>query len=252
MASGPLGTGSGSVSLISSAGASLAGSSGLTAGNVNLPVALAADRDGDVWVANLGNSSVSLLAPDGTPLSGANGFGSGILSAPAALAANSVHQVWIASRNTGTLALMDATGHILQQTNLGNLPDSLALDGFGNLWVGDNTNSTLAELDSAGNIVVQPFAAGGLHGPQTLVVDAANRLWATNTAANTVSAFAGSTPLSPAAGLGADAQLNQPSGAGVDASGSLWVTSAGDNRLVEFVGIAAPTATPRIGLPHQP
>ena len=251
MASGAVNGDAGSLSLISPAGSSLAGSSGLIAGNINLPAATAADRNGDVWVANLGSSTVSLMASDGTPLSGANGFGAGTLSAPSALAVNPAHQVWIASRTTGILALMNTAGNVLRQTSLGNLPDSLAIDGTGNLWVGDNVDSTLAELDGNGNVVTQPFSGGGLNRPRALVVDAANRVWATNTVSNTVSAFLHATPVA-AGGLGLDAHLNQPYGAGVDASGNLWVTSLGDDRLVEFVGVAAPTATPRINLPRQP
>ena len=252
MASGSLNGDAGSLSLFSPSGTSLAGATGLTAGNINLPAAMAADRNGDVWVANLGSSTVSLMSPGGTPLSGANGYGAGVLSAPSALAINPVHQAWIASRDTGTLALMNTAGAVLHQSSLGNLPDSLAFDALGNLWVGDNTDSTLAELDANGNILLAPFTGGGLTRPRTLAVDAGNHLWATNTVSNTVSAFTAATALTPAAGLGADAQLNQPYGAGVDASGNLWVTSLGDNRLVEFVGLATPTATPKINLPRQP
>ena len=252
MASGSLNSDNGSLSLLSPDGSSLAGSTGLTSSDINLPAATAADRNGNIWVANLGSSTISLLKHDGTPLSGANGFGAGLLSAPSALAVNPAHQVWIASRDTGSVALMNSAGSLLKQASLGNLPDSLAMDAIGNVWVGDNTDSTLAELDANGNILASPFAGGGLNRPRTLVVDAGNHLWATNTVSNTVSGFAGANALTPGAGLGADAHLNQPYGAAVDPSGNLWVTSLGDNRLVAFVGIAAPTATPKIGLPHQP
>ena len=252
MASGAANSNFGSLSLFSPAGISLAGSTGLTAGNINLPAATAADRNGNVWVANLGSSTVSLMSASGTPLSGSNGYGAGVLSAPSALAVNPAHQVWIASRDTGSLALMNAAGAMLHQVFLGNLPDSLALDAIGNLWVGDNSDSTLAELDASGNILLQPFSGGGFNRPRTLVVDAANYLWATNTVSNTLSEFSASTALTPASGFGADAHLNQPYGAGVDASGNLWVTSLGDDRLIAFIGVAAPTATPKMGLPHQP
>ncbi len=252
MASGSINNNAGSLSLFAPDGTSLAGTTGFTAGNINLPAAIAADRNGNMWIANLGTSTVSLLSPNGTPLSGANGFGAGLLASPSALAINPVHQVWIANRNSGVLALMNASGNLVHQVSLGNLPDSLALDASGNIWVGDNTNSTLAELDDNGNLILAPFSGGGLTRPRTLVVDAGNHLWATNMVANTVSAFTAATPLTPATGLGADALMQQPYGAAVDASGSLWVTSLGDNRLVEFVGLATPTVTPKLTVPRQP
>ncbi len=252
MASSPANANEGSLSELSSAGTSLAGSTGFTTGNINLPAAIAGDRNGNMWVANLGSSTVSLFSSAGTPLSGSGGFGGGLLAAPSALAVNPAHQVWVASRGNGTLFLLSSSGNVLHQTSLSSLPDSLAMDVAGNLWVGDNIHSTLAELDPNGNILAQPFTGGGLNRPTTLVADAASRLFATNSIANTFSAFAATSPLTPATGLGLDAHLNQPAGAGIDASGNLWITSLGDNRLVAFVGVATPTTTPKITLPRQP
>jgi len=37
-----------------------------------------------------------------------------------------------------------------------------------------------------------------------------------------------------------------------DPSGNLWVTNYGNNSLTEFLGIAAPVATPKMGPPRAP
>jgi DNA-binding beta-propeller fold protein YncE len=56
---------------------------------------------------------------------------------------------------------------------------------------------------------------------------------------------------SPATGCRAEA-LQQPFALAIDPSGNLWVTNFGNDSLTEFIGIAAPVATPVIGAPHAP
>jgi hypothetical protein len=38
----------------------------------------------------------------------------------------------------------------------------------------------------------------------------------------------------------------------VDASGNLWISAFATNTLTEFIGLAAPVRTPRIGPPAAP
>jgi hypothetical protein len=45
-----------------------------------------------------------------------------------------------------------------------------------------------------------------------------------------------------------------PAGLAIDASGNLWVVNNGNgsNSITEFIGVAAPVKTPRIGPPTLP
>ncbi len=71
-------------------------------------------------------------------------------------------------------------------------------------------------------------------------------MWVGNLNKGTVSEFSGAgsatpgTPLSPATGLGTDAQLGFPFAVAIDASGNLWVSNSanGINTVTTFVGLA--------------
>ena len=60
--------------------------------------------------------------------------------------------------------------------------------------------------------------------------------------------------LSPADGFKAFGAINAPyNGIAVDRSGNVWIANAGNNTITEFVGAAAPVATPRTqGRPVSP
>jgi hypothetical protein len=58
--------------------------------------------------------------------------------------------------------------------------------------------------------------------------------------------------LSPATGLGADAQLRDAYGLAIDASGNIWVSNQGNDTITKFIGLAAPVKTPLSGLPKLP
>lgn len=246
----------GSVTEISASGTILSQPYGYVSG-INAPVAISAAPNGSFWVGNSGQATVSLLDVNGNPLSGTGGFGTGILVQPTALISDQFSNAWIADRSAGTLTHMDSQGNTLRQASVAAMPDSLALDAAANVWVGDSTNSTLTQVASNG-IPVKNISGAGLNQPRTLAFDGGGHLFVTNAGSNNLAILTDSnsaTPgtfLSPATGLGLDANLLQPNGVAADASGNLWVASSGDNRLVTFVGLATPIQTPRTGLPQRP
>ena len=257
MASNAPGATAGSVSILSPSGASLSGPNGIMAGGINQPVAAVASASGTVWIANYGASTLTELASDGTPLSGPHhGYGLGMLSSPIALAVDASGNPWVVNQATSVVTSMDTSGNLLHQTQISGAPDSVAFDTAGHLWVGDNTNSLLSEIDTDGSMLAAGVSGGGINRPSSLTIDAGNRIWVTDNNNNAISELAANhaagQTLSPASGLGMSAQLHQPGSSAVDASGNLWVTSAGDNRLIQFVGLAVPTRTPKLGFPQQP
>ena len=246
----------GSVTEVAATGSILSQPYGFVSG-IKIPVAISAAPNGSFWVGNAGQANVSLLDANGNPLSGSNGFGAGLLVQPAALIADQFSNVWIADRSAGTITHMDSQGNTLRQASVAAMPDSLALDSGANVWVGDSTNSTLTQVASNG-IPVVTISGPRLSQPRTVTLDGGGHIFVTNTGSNNLAILTDSnsgapgTFLSPATGLGVDANLLQPNGVAADASGNLWVASSGDNRLVTFVGLATPVRTPRAGLPQQP
>jgi PKD repeat protein len=116
-----------SLSKLSSAGAALSPSSGLTNSALTNPYALAIDGAGNVWVANgasavqTANNSVIELAPTG------------------ALA------MYIAHQNS-------ARGYL-------DLPESIAIDSAGAVWISDGDTNTVTQFVGAATPVVTPLAA---------------------------------------------------------------------------------------------
>jgi hypothetical protein len=58
--------------------------------------------------------------------------------------------------------------------------------------------------------------------------------------------------VSPTAGFGLDAALNEPLWMAIDASGNVWVSNAGGNTITVFLGWLRPVATPLDGPPAAP
>jgi streptogramin lyase len=108
-------------------------------------------------------------------------------------------------------------------------------------------------------VLLNGQTGGGVDHPQPVAIDGAGHVWVGNFHKGTVSEFAGynsatpGAPLSPASGLGTDAQLGSPFALAVDQSGNLWVTNSnGANTVTVFVGLAAPVKTPLLGPAQLP
>ena len=245
----------GSAVEVTAAGALMSGAGGFTGNSLNEPVAAAADVSGNVWFANYGSATLSLFGPGGVPMTSAGGFGQGSLSHPLALALDAYGAAWVTSADTPTLTRISAAGNLLAQISCCAAANALAIDSAGNLWAASTANQQLTGLTPGGTIV-QTLT---LDSPGMLSVDGGDHLWIPEGASGTLSEVAGTnagpTPgklLSPAGGLGLDANLMSPYGAAADASGNVWVSSFGNNTLVKFVGLAVPVKTPLTGLPQVP
>jgi hypothetical protein len=140
-----------------------------------------------------------------------------------------------------------------------NGASGLAVDQGGNVWVANYFGSSISEVSSAGAVLLNGQTGGGVDHPNAVAIDGAGHVWVANLHKSTVSEFAGynaaspGAPLSPAAGLGTDAQLGSPFALAIDASGNLWVSnSVGANTVTVFVGLATPVKTPLLGPPQLP
>jgi streptogramin lyase len=242
--------GLGSVSKFSASGVELSGE-GFTGGGIYFPQAIAADTNGDLWVANYGQSSASLLASDGTPLSGASGLAASQLPFTSAVALDASHTAWFAVQ--GAAASVSPTGAVVSYPCCDN-PSGIAVDPNGNIWLADYGASSIVELSHAGEPLHQLTLAAGANAPNGIASDSAGNIWTSNYRGDSVTeiAGAGAALLSPAKGFGQDAPLDEPFGVAIDAGGNVWVTNSGNDTITEILGIAAPVKTPLLGPPSQP
>jgi hypothetical protein len=265
--------GSGSLTVLNSAGQVTSGSGGYFGGGVFYPVAVATDTDGSVWAANYGNSTASRLNSLGSPISGSGGFGANHLAGPVAVAIDANHNAWFVNQSAGSGSVTSISSDGSQVATIiccGEEPSGIAIDQVGlstnlskgHVWTANYQSGTVSELelmnDGSVTVVSTGYAGGGLNHPNGIAVDGAGNIWLTNYGGNTVTELQGANgtnpgqALSPNSGFGTDLNLLRPYGIAIDASGNVWISNFGSSTITEFVGAATPVKTPLAGPSQLP
>ena len=142
------------------------GTEGSGDGQLNLPVAVALDAQGNVHVADTYNSRVQKFAPDGKFLGkwGSHGYEAGRLDCPQGLALDRAGNIFLADTYNNRVQKFAPDGTLLahwgrQGTEPGRfwLPCAVAVDNAGSVYVADTMNDRVQ--------IFHPRAAeGGHHG----------------------------------------------------------------------------------------
>jgi sugar lactone lactonase YvrE len=206
-----------------------------TASGLNVPVNVAADVQGNLWVSDVQNNRILRYSPPFT-----NG-----------MAANLV----VGQQNFASAS------QAMSQNGLA-LPHGLAFDGKGDLWVADSYNARVLEFTppfssgmDASLVLGQTSFTGsvcnsgesGLCFPTNLTFDSGGNLWVADgdnyrvveykppfVTGESASVVLGQPNLtSTSQGFG-DAGLYLPGQISFDATGNLWVSDQGNWRVLEF------------------
>lgn len=191
-----------------------------TAATFNGPFGLAADGDGNIYVADLGNNLIRKIAP-------------GIIVTTLAGKADSA----------GYADGQDTSAFF-------NQPFGVAVDPAGNVFVADAGNNRVRKITPNG--LVSTYAGTGAAGlsngldtatfnfPESVTIDKAGNLYVADYGNNmirkiatdgTVSTFAGSGAPGADDGIGPKATFNSPGSITIDASGNLYVTDNANNLI---------------------
>ncbi len=265
---GSVNNGIGAVSVLNSSGQSISGTTGYSTGGLYYPIAAAIDPNGTAWIVNYGNAHLTLYSSTGQVLSGNSGLFAPSFAFPAAIAIDANHNAWIGDQNDGFVTRISADGTQTLAVSCCNSPNGLAIDQRGYVWAANYSGDSVSQISSPGTVVSNGYTGGGLDHPQGIAIDGAGTVWIANYRSPALTQLAGSSSsnpgaaLSPATGWAPDASLpvaNLPAAKlleafaiAIDASGNLWVTNFGSNALTEFIGLAVPVKTPRIGPPQTP
>jgi hypothetical protein len=243
--------------------------------DIAYPVSIAADTNGNIYVANTDPSSVTVYNPSGSVVSGDAylGAGAGLGALQNAVALDASHGFWL-STNNQDLEHFSSNGTLLVDALCCNDSLGIATDSAGDVWIADylggsDSHGAVAEAvtDSSGNtsVPISSLVTGGIDYPVAVAVDAAQNVWVANHISGTLTELAGinnalpvATALSPTTGVygtggyGLDAHLGGPYSLLPDRSGNLWVSNEGAYTVTMFFGLAAPTVTPLQPVPTAP
>ncbi len=189
----------------------------------NLPVGVAVDFSGNVYVADFGNNMIRKIFPGGevTTLAGSAG-------------------VTGTANGTGSAALF-------------NEPIGVAVDSSGNVYVGDHGNHLVRKITSGGIVttLAGSGSAGGLngtgtgasfYGPNGVAVDSTGNVYVADgvlirviSPGGVVSTLAGSGSAGSANGTGAAASFNGAEGIAVNFSGKTVFVADEGNELIREI-----------------
>jgi hypothetical protein len=218
------------------------GDGGLAAlARLNLPVAVAVDKNGNLFISDTGNNVVrrvdaqtqiiTTYAGNGLPGTPGTANGDGGLATaaqlnlPIGLAVDGNDNLYIADSNDSVIRLVNATTQIITTyagspanqgtfggdggpaTSAGlNTPEGIFFDGTGNLYIADTKNQRIRFVSSAGTHIITTIAGNG------------------------------SLCMNPASACGdgaaaTSALLNRPTGVFLDNTGKLLIADLGDQRV---------------------
>jgi streptogramin lyase len=249
-----------------------------TDGGLDIPVGIAADTSGHIWVANYGGSSVTELDSSANPV-GTQPITGGGITGPENLAIDSQGNVWIANYDGDSISELNSAGAPAaaspyvdpDQTVLG--PYGIAVDPGDRVWVSnfdDYSGDSITKLDISGaNPVFATFYDELLYAPYYLAADGSGNIWVSNLGYDGVDEFDNSGNLLSESGgfVGALFPFYGPSGIAIDSAGNVWVSNMGGAgihnpaaqgtvpvyaQVVEIVGAATPIKTPLNSAPVRP
>jgi streptogramin lyase len=236
----------GTVSEFDAAGNPLSGDAGYGGGGLDRAQAVAADAEGNIWIASFGSGDI-VVFPGGDPgkaqslPSGDSPFGIAFDADGSAWVSNSGGLGWPKKgKGSVTRYRLDDSGTLTQ--TLGPVPVGeackvIATDSLGNAWVASGGDSTVYQLSPDGDVVGTFTGVGGMDAPWGLCIDGDDHVWVGNfgrlglTSDYTTAALtklAGANPATRPAGLGTGDPITPPTGYTLPSAGDPVLLHDGD------------------------
>ncbi|MGP8207758.1 MAG: NHL repeat-containing protein [Acidimicrobiales bacterium] len=259
---------------------------------LSVPLGLAFDASGDLWVTNEEADDLVEYTPDqlesGSPSPRVTVSGSsGGFDWPLGDAFDSSGDLWVANYSTNSLVEFaprqlttgspaptavissDTSGTSGTSDSLDG-PDGLAFDASGDLWVANYDEVTganslvefapsqLTTGSPAPTAVISSDTSGSLDEPEGLAFDSSGDLWVANYSGNSLVEFAprqlATGSPAPTAVISSDTSgsLDEPEGLAFDSSGDLWVANYNSSTLVEYTPDELATGAPTPAITISP
>lgn len=242
-----------------------------TLATFNGPAGVAADNQGNLYVADSGNNLIRQINPARlvTTLAGGDttGFainGTGVNASffdPLAVAVDASGNIYVADAGDNAIRKVTSAGVVttFAQNNSADSttasifvnPSGVALDGSGNIFVAGYLTNSIVKVTQAGAASVfagtgQPGSANGagstasFYFPNSVATDAAGNVYVADgvnnlirkiTTDGSVSTLAGSGAAGAADSTGTAASFDGPAGLVVDATGNVYVADSNNNLI---------------------
>jgi RHS repeat-associated protein len=225
------------------------GSEGSGNGQFYYPEGIAADPQGNIWVADTQNNRVQKFDSTGKYLTqfGSEGSGNGQFLYPRAIAVDALGNIWVADTQNNRVQKFDSTGKYLTKFGTegsGNgqfeFPAGIAADAQGNIWVVDSYNNRVEKFDSTGKYLTkfgtEGFGNGQFYYPTGIAADSQGNIWVADTNSNRVQKFdsTGKYLIQVGSEGSGNGQFLYPRGIAADPQGYIWVVDTANHRVQKF------------------
>jgi RHS repeat-associated protein len=196
------------------------GSAGSGAGQFSVPIGMAIESGGDIWVADSSNNRLEKFSAGGTFIE-AVGFGVSDGKEKYEICTSSC-QAGIAGKGEGQF----------------DVPKDIAINSStGNIYVADSSNGRIEELSSSATFI-RSFGTSGtgtLSGPDGLTIGSGGSVWVADSNDNRVVEFGEGGAYEAAFGTegAGEVQFKEPKSIAI-AGGNLYVDDFGNNRVEEL------------------
>jgi RHS repeat-associated protein len=211
---------------------------GSSNGDVGKVTTVAADRAGDLWVADAEHYRVEEFTGSGVFV---REFGSEAEGEPWAIAAGPHGHIWVLEKASSAITLVEfseageklkTVGTTGSGTGQYSNPDGIAVDKHGNVWVADTGNSRVEEFNEAGGYVQtigsKGTGAGELEQPTTIAVDTHGNVFVGDYKNDRVEEYNEKGGYLREFGSTSELPLGSPLGLAVDPHGNVLVISSHD------------------------
>ena len=224
------------------------GSQGTGDGQFDIPVAVAMDSSGNIYVTDTFNHRIQKFDSSGTFITkwGSYGSGDGQFNSPHGIALDTSGNVYVTDYQNNRVQKFDSSGTFI--TKWGSYgsgdgqfhyPYGVAVDSSGNVYVVDNSNHRIQKFDSNGTFITkwgsQGSEDGQFWGPHGIAVDSSENVYIVDNNNNRIQKFDSNGNFIIKWGLygTGDGQFNSPVKVTVDSSGDVYVAD-GNHRIQKF------------------
>ncbi|MDM8523901.1 SMP-30/gluconolactonase/LRE family protein [Desulfococcaceae bacterium HSG8] len=213
------------------------------------PAGIAADKDGNIYVADKYNNSIQKFGPDGNFITqwGSSGSGNGEFNKPYGIAADENGYVYVADTYNNSIQKFTSDGKFIAKwgsSGSGNgeldRPYGIAAGKSGYIYVADTYNNRIQKFSSNGGFIAEWGSPGSGDGefyyPCGIAADPDETVYVADTYNNRIQKFGSDGSF--IAGWGSQGSLerefNHPRGIAADGNGNIYVADSANHRIQKF------------------